>query len=75
MSREYPEGKAPWMNDPLLINICIPSLSHIALDEDGIRLQNLLRSAVEQQVKLANYVKALVERITELYAGDGGKAL
>ena len=61
--------------DPLIVNIVIPSLSQIAVMPDAAAVQAHLRSAVQEQVKLSIYVKALVERALELYAGSGGEAL
>ena len=52
--------------DPLLINICIPSLSLIAIMPDAAQIKNLLSSAVAQHTKLAVYIKALNERLAEL---------
>jgi hypothetical protein len=52
--------------DPLLINICIPSLSLIAIMPDAGQIKNLLESAVTQHTKLAVYIKALNERLAEL---------
>lgn len=48
--------------DPLLINICIPSLSLIAIMPDAGQIKNLLESAVTQNTKLAVFIKALNER-------------
>lgn len=56
------------MADPLIINISIPSLSQIAVMPDAVVISTHLRSAVAEQVKLALYVKALTERLAELYA-------
>ncbi|MFH1021039.1 MAG: hypothetical protein V1782_10595 [Pseudomonadota bacterium] len=52
--------------DPLLINICIPSLSLIAIMQDAAHIKNLLESAVTQNTKLAVHIKALNERLAEL---------
>lgn len=53
-------------NDPLLINIAIPSVSCIKDMYELAYLENLLTSAINQQCKLAAYIQILASRVREL---------